>query len=392
MAPFSADDLTRHTASLRALARDLLADEALADDAVQQACVTALTRPPAGAVSAAAWLRAVVRSCAFDLWRTEQRRRRRELLAARDDGVEARDPAEQLELQEDIVAAVRALDEPYRTVVWLRYYGHRSPTAIAQQLGEPVKTVKTRLWRALQLLRQKLDGRYGSRGTWAGALVPFARVRDVINVAGLAGGGLLMQGKKLLLAGVILVIAIAGTAVAWPRDAAAVTPPVEVAPVASAVPAARAESPPAAAPPVREEPVASVSPFGSLVVRVLWHDHTPAPGVAIDCDLGGEAQLDSNEVRLVADANGVARAPRLPAGSVKLSSDRGGSAETTVAGGSVRDVDFGCRAASTSRAPCSTVANSRLQPMSFSCRRVAAGAAAVSSRRATAAARSRSGQ
>jgi len=340
MAPFSADDLTRHAASLRALARDLLADDTLADDAVQQACVTALARPPSGPVSVAAWLRAVVRSCAFDLWRTEQRRRRREQLVARDDAVESRDAAEQLELQEDIVMAVRSLDEPYRTAVWLRYYEHRSPAAIARLLGEPVKTVKTRLWRALQLLRRKLDGRYGSRGTWAGALVPFAHAGTGMVVAGIAKGGLLMQGKKLLLAGVVLVVAIAGTAVVWPRDAVAVTPPAARAPVASAIPPAQAESPPAATPAVREEAAASASPFGSLVVRVLWHDRTPAPGVAVHCVLGGEAQLDRNELRLVADAHGVARASRVPAGKVELSSDRGGSDETTVAGGSSSDVDF----------------------------------------------------
>ena len=340
MVPFPADDLTRHVASLRALARDLLADDTLADDAVQQACVTALVRPPSGPVSVAAWLRAVVRSCAFDLWRTEQRRRRREQLVARDDGVESRDAAEQLELQEDIVAAVRSLDEPYRTAVWLRYYEHRSPAAIARLLGEPVKTVKTRLWRALQLLRRMLDGRYGSRGTWAGALVPFAHAGTGMVVAGIAKGGLLMEGKKLLLAGVVLVVAIAGTAVAWPRDAVAVTPPAAGAPVASAIPQAQAETPPAATPAVREEAAASASPFGSLVVRVLWHDRTPAPGVAIHCVLCGEAQLDRNELRLVADARGVAHASRVPAGNVELSSDRGGRAKTTVAGGSVSDVDF----------------------------------------------------
>lgn len=339
MAPFSADDLTRHAASLRALARDLLADDSLADDAVQQACVNALTRPPSGLVSVAAWLRSVVRSCAFDLWRSEQRRARRERLVARDDAVEPRDAAEHLELQEDIVAAVRSLDEPYQTAVWLRYYQHRTPAAIARLLGEPVKTVKTRLWRALQLLRHKLDGRYGNRNAWLGALAPFVHVSPGLAVAGVAGGGLLMQGKKLLLAAVLLV-AIAATAVAWPRDEAAAAPPAAGTSVASATLPASIEPPPAATPPVREAPVAPASPFGSLVVRVLWHDRSPAAGVAIHCLLGGERQLDRNELRVVADAHGVARAARVPTGSVKLSSDRGGTAETTVAGGSVRDVDF----------------------------------------------------
>ena len=56
MTSFSDEDLCRHAGSMRALARDLLADDALADDAVQQAYVTALTRPPATRVAVASWL------------------------------------------------------------------------------------------------------------------------------------------------------------------------------------------------------------------------------------------------------------------------------------------------------------------------------------------------
>jgi DNA-directed RNA polymerase specialized sigma24 family protein len=47
MTAFSAADMCQHADAMRRLARDLLRDPALADNAVQQACVTALTRPPA---------------------------------------------------------------------------------------------------------------------------------------------------------------------------------------------------------------------------------------------------------------------------------------------------------------------------------------------------------
>src|SRR5688572_19641177 len=286
---FPADDLTKHAASLRALARDLLADDGLADDAVQQACVTALTRPPAGPVVVVAWLRAVVRSCALDLWRAEQRRRRRERRAARAAAGETPDAAEQLELQQDIVAAVRSLEEPYRTAIWLRYYEHRSPAAIAQALGEPIKTVKTRLWRALQLLRQKLDRRYGERRAWFTALAPLSQTADTVQgVAGIAGGGLLMHGKSLVVAGVLLVLVITGGTLWWPRDATAV-PLTSPSPPDLGEGGVRGEQAAAGAEPIRQAAAAAepTSPFGSLLVRVRWHDRTPAPDVAVDCLFGG---------------------------------------------------------------------------------------------------------
>ena len=128
---FSADELTRHAASLRSLARDLLADEALAEDAVQDAFVAALTRPPRRSASLGAWLLTAVRGFAIDRWRSDCRRAQRERSLPPGESREPIDTATRLELQEDIVAAVRSLDEPYRTVVWLRYFEQLPPAAIA---------------------------------------------------------------------------------------------------------------------------------------------------------------------------------------------------------------------------------------------------------------------
>ena len=186
MPAFSADDLHEHADAMRRLARDLLADASLAEDAVQQACVTALTRPPTARIAVAAWLRAVVRSCALDLLRSEGRRRRREQRVAKPEPIAPEDTAERLELQEAIVAAVRALGEPYTTTVWLRYFEGLSPGEIARRLGEPVKTIKTRLWRALQLLRVRLDGRRGGRSGWLAAVAPLAPVSVGVTVGNAA--------------------------------------------------------------------------------------------------------------------------------------------------------------------------------------------------------------
>jgi RNA polymerase sigma-70 factor (ECF subfamily) len=205
MTAFSADDLFAHSDALRRLARDLVADEALADDAVQQAYVVALTRPPRERSSLAGWLRTVVRSCSLDLLRQQGRRRRREQQVDAPMPLAPDEAAARLELQAAIAAAVRGLGEPYGSVVWLRWFEGLSPSEIAARQGEPVKTIKTRLGRALQLLRSKLDGRPGGRDAWLAALAPLAQMpvaRTGASAVSAGGGAGVLLLPKLL--GVLL--------------------------------------------------------------------------------------------------------------------------------------------------------------------------------------------
>ena len=54
-----------------------------------------------------------------------------------------------------MVAEVAAgLSEPYRTAVYLRFYEGLLPRRIADHLGVPVETVRTRIKRALVMLRE----------------------------------------------------------------------------------------------------------------------------------------------------------------------------------------------------------------------------------------------
>jgi RNA polymerase sigma-70 factor (ECF subfamily) len=57
-----------------------------------------------------------------------------------------------------IRAAVAKLDEPYREVVLLRFFGELSLDEIAKQTGRPLGTVKTHLHRGLLRLRGAVDG------------------------------------------------------------------------------------------------------------------------------------------------------------------------------------------------------------------------------------------
>ena len=108
--------------------------------------------------------------------RSVSRRARREAASARPEQQEhGDDPIEQIELQQRLVGHVRALREPYRTTIWLRYFEALSPSTIAERQGIPLKTVKTRLWRGLEMLRARLDGDgAGGRETWMASLTLFA--------------------------------------------------------------------------------------------------------------------------------------------------------------------------------------------------------------------------
>jgi RNA polymerase sigma-70 factor, ECF subfamily len=78
------------------------------------------------------------------------------------DLIEARD------LSRAVVAAVESLPQEQREVVVLKEYQGMTFLEIAQALDVPISTVKTRLYRGLSLLRQRLE----RQGIRAGAPLP----------------------------------------------------------------------------------------------------------------------------------------------------------------------------------------------------------------------------
>lgn len=180
------DELLEHSPWLRKLAIGLVRDESRADDVVQQAYLAAVERPPADLRSPGGWLRRVVTNLAARSHREDSRRRAREERVARPEGIYASEAlVERAELQKHVAEAVVDLDEPYRAVILLHYYEELTPHEIARELGVPVATVWTRLSRAKERLRRKLDGRYGSRAAWCAPLLPF--ILDPAAAGSLAG-------------------------------------------------------------------------------------------------------------------------------------------------------------------------------------------------------------
>ena len=118
----STDEWQRHAGFLKRVARGLLADAGLADDALQDAWIHANRRsaaaPARGRSRRRAWLAAVVRNAAAGLTRSEARLHSREQRAARDESLpSAAETAARLEVLHRVVDAVHGLEEPYRTVV-----------------------------------------------------------------------------------------------------------------------------------------------------------------------------------------------------------------------------------------------------------------------------------
>jgi len=186
---------------------------------VQDTWVAAFERPPRHGGALAAWLSKILRREASSRGRREGERSDREALAARDDlqteGVEPASIAFEIELQRHVFECVERLREPYQSTIYLRYYRGLLPAAIAARERVPVKTVKTRLSRGLELLREALDRRHGGREAWMAVLLPLARAAPlpisagripwsagwrVPVTVGLCGLGLVLAGGAAFLA------------------------------------------------------------------------------------------------------------------------------------------------------------------------------------------------
>ncbi len=122
--------------------------------------------------SVAAWISTIVRTRALDLIRS-QRRRARMLDRAESlteegasPGLSSGAPAADrgVEVAEAQGLVRRALDDlppPQRVVLELAYFGGLSQSEIAERLGEPLGTVKTRMRSGMEKMRNVLGPRLG---------------------------------------------------------------------------------------------------------------------------------------------------------------------------------------------------------------------------------------
>jgi RNA polymerase sigma factor (sigma-70 family) len=210
----SIDELLAHAGWVRDLAAALMSDPSSADDLVQDTWVAAMRQPPSASVSARPWLARVMRNLAQDRWRAESRRSRREAVVARPEALAAeREPVAEFEMHRTLVEALAQIEEPQRATIIRRYFQGLSASDIASIDHISLRTVQDRIRRGLDLLRARLDRRYGDRSTWATLLAPIA-LRSVATNAGAATpigvAALSPMSKAVGALAIVLVVGVVG--------------------------------------------------------------------------------------------------------------------------------------------------------------------------------------
>jgi RNA polymerase sigma factor (sigma-70 family) len=142
------------------LALRVLRDPALAEDAVQEAFLTIWRTagrfvPERG--KASTWILTLVHRRAVDVVRREQPRRTEPLESAPQPSAEVTEDEAWLRLQRARVQeALRRLPDQQREALELAYYGGFTQAELAGRLGEPLGTIKSRMFAGLARMRELL--------------------------------------------------------------------------------------------------------------------------------------------------------------------------------------------------------------------------------------------
>lgn len=263
----------------------------------------------------AGWLNRVARNLAVQKHRRDVLGRRHDQRSASERiGPSPAETVERLESQQLVVEVVLGLGEPYRETVLLRFFHDLTPAEIAARQGIPPATVRSRIARALALLRTRLEERQGGDpGSWRALLTPIIQAPPAGPVAlTILGEVLIMSVTMKAAAGLAAALLITWGVISMRGD------PVTSEPVAPAHPSVAALGPPPESveeiPPSREaqssEPstqVAVATPEKNF--RVLGRvidaaSGRPLPGVAAWVQLMDTWDGELPESHVVTDDQG----------------------------------------------------------------------------------------
>lgn len=168
----SSDNLLAEETWLRGLIGRMV-DASDVDDVVQDTWFEAIRRPRYVTGSVRGWLRTVATRLAMRRHRSSARRERRERYATVTEPTPPTDEAVQwAEVRENVTNAVLELKEPYRGTLLLRFYEGLSAREIAERTATPIATVRIRLQRGMQCMRDAMARRNGK--DWRAGLAAFA--------------------------------------------------------------------------------------------------------------------------------------------------------------------------------------------------------------------------
>lgn len=166
-------ELYRRLGSLAyGLAFRILRDDALAQDAVQEAFLgvwRAADRFVAERAKPSTWVLTLVHRRAVDLVRREERRRADPLDTGSESAGTVSDQAEHVAERDAVRQALRQLPPEQREAIELAYYGGYTQSELAERLGQPLGTIKSRMFTGLSRLRDVLENAEGD---------PVSRLRE----------------------------------------------------------------------------------------------------------------------------------------------------------------------------------------------------------------------
>jgi RNA polymerase sigma factor (sigma-70 family) len=158
--PALAELYDRYARVAYGLALRILRDPTLAEDAVQEAFLAVWRSAGsflADRAKASTWILTLVHRRAVDLVRREERRRGDPLETVEPAAGEATDEQAALRAQRRIVQeALRQLPDEQREALELAYYGGYTQSELAERLGQPLGTIKSRMFTGLRRLRDLL--------------------------------------------------------------------------------------------------------------------------------------------------------------------------------------------------------------------------------------------
>jgi RNA polymerase sigma-70 factor, ECF subfamily len=153
------------------LALRILRDERHAEDAVQEAFLQVWRSAGtfrAERARASTWILTLVHRRAVDLVRREERRQADPLTDDSAAGIAPEDTEEAAWLRferERVQTALKQLPDVQREALELAYYGGFSQSELAERLGVPLGTIKSRMFAGLARLRELLDDST-QEGSW----------------------------------------------------------------------------------------------------------------------------------------------------------------------------------------------------------------------------------
>ena len=300
-------------------ARRATGDQALAEGAVQATLIDLWTQPQHydPAQPAVPWLISIVRSKALMVAREYARVPDPDRLRGRLTGTDPSIDVQRSEQHALVREALNGVPDRYRQTLTLHILASHDAGQIAEQVDQPIGTVKTRIRRGLTQLRYDLR-----RALRAAAVLVGIRLNTVERRPAIANHR--VHSALWLILGTVAVMTAAAL---WLPPSS--RSPFAIRPVSSLAHPPQSIGEKTATKATRT-PASPDSRAVGLRIRVQWSERQPTPGIWLRArpEFGADPSLRERTART--DERGIARFGTPPAGPWKLHSDRENAGELSV--------------------------------------------------------------